>query len=277
MGRRIVSVDTYLDQPPSLVRLLVERAERLVGRGRWTDARALFYAAITADPTPAARIAFGVCLADDGHEEEAIPQLEQAWEDAKRLQMPDARAVCCHNLSNIYRRRANEVLSFQYEQLAMAAEMDSQRFQETASLSCEMLIQSAALLSQGNELDEALCLLNAALVLSDDSPCARATIEAQVGVTLAHLGKTGQALLRLVTAHRLHREANNLPECAHDLMNIGHLLQAQSRYAEALRCFQLAGEIYRRLDAKNGVEIARQFAREVERIKAIESFDYSRN
>ncbi len=277
MGCRIVSVDIRLSQPPSLVRLLVERAERLAHLGRWVDARALFTAAMTADPTPAARIAFGVFLADRDFAEEAISQLMQAWEEAKLREMPEARAICCQNLSALYRRQGNIPLAIQFQQLATAAEMESHRFREDASLSCPLLTSSAGLLSDCDELDAALRLLRAAEVTSGGDQPIRATIEANLGVTLARMGRTGQALQRLVRAQRLHRESGDLAGCAHDLVNIGHLLQARARRVEAHRCFRLAGELFSRLNATIQAHAAQQYAQEALRIEAIETCDPSLN
>ncbi len=272
-----MSVETCLSQPSSLVRLLVERAECLARRRRWADARAIFAAAITADPSPAARIAFGIFLADCDLDEEAVLHLNQAWEEAKLRRLPDARAICCQNLSNIYRRQGNVTLAKQFQQLATAAEMDSERFAEDASLSCPTLMSSAGFLSDCNELDAALSLLGAAAAVCGEDQPAQASIEANTGVTLARMGRTGQALQRLVKAHRLHRESGDLAGCAHDLVNIGHLLQAKSRRVEAHRCFRLAGDLFARLDAKIQADAACQYAQEARRIEAIENCDPSLN
>lgn len=251
--------------------MLVERAESLATRGRWSDARALFSAAITADPSPAARISFGVFLAERNMDDEAILQLEQAWEEAKLRNRADLRAICCQNLSNIYRRRENTTLATQFQQLATAAEMETEQFHTEASLSSGMLTCSANRFSDDSELEPAMSLFaGAARTCGNDLP-ARATIEANTGVTLARMHRTGLALQRLVKAHRLHRDAGDLAGCAHDLLNIGHLLQARSRHVEAHRCFRLAAELFTRLESTVQADASTQFALEALRVKSIES------
>lgn len=272
-----MSVDTYRNHSPSLVRLLVERAEHLACRGRWQDARALFATAMTTDRSPSARIAFGVFLANRELEDEALEQFEKAWEEAKLHNLPEARAVCCLNLSILHRRRHDAALANQFLQLATAAEMESGRFRTEATLSHELLLGFAGLLADEGELDNGLRLLRAAAKTCGNDPLALASIEANIAVTLARLGKTGRALQRLVTAHRLHRDAGDFAGCAHDLVNIGHLLQARSRRAEAHRCFRLAAELFARMGLAHQARLANRFAHEARRIEAIETGDPTSN
>ncbi len=249
-----------------LARELAEQADRDADRGEWKQARVHYAGAVAADSSPASMIWMAAFLADRDECDEAVAVLERAWDHACVLGNPQFRAVCCSNLSLIHRRLGNLALARQFEQLSLAAEMESPRFQSEATLSSTQLCESAALSSDEGNHTVAQCLLRAADAAAKyDWEVDRATLENGVAVVAARLGLVDRALRALFRASRRHFKTGERQLRAQDLSNIGHLLQGLGRLAEAIWCFRRSSQLYADSGAVLRSREAEGFGREARR------------
>src|SRR5262249_15223869 len=79
--------------------ILTTQAERCARRRHWRKADTLFLEAVSTDPSPASRIAYGVCLAEQERYFESISMFMPIMEGTDRR----AIGIVCHNLAAIYR------------------------------------------------------------------------------------------------------------------------------------------------------------------------------
>lgn len=260
-GHPIVSHSAPASPPLlAVVRLLIERAERLVALGRTSDAHALYAAAVASDPTPVARIAFSIELARS-EPQQAIAQLQIAWEDAKRLRDPDLRRLCCQNLASLWQRLGENDLAARYLQLALSAQMESNGFAEDAGLPAHLLIDTAGQWSTTSDTGFAGILLQAASAQAL-SPAQKAAVASHRGVMAARRNQILHALCQLADAERLFRAAGDRDGSAHTLLNLGHLLQRQQRFVEAQKAFQLAALLFAEIADSHQEALADGYARE---------------
>ncbi|MBX3438413.1 MAG: hypothetical protein KF861_13055 [Planctomycetaceae bacterium] len=253
-------------------------AELRAIRGESNRARALFLRAVAVDPTPASLIAFAIFLDDRDHSEEAISQLEQALDQARRLGNPSMRAVCCANLCSLYRRLGNRPLATQFHQLALAAEMEDGSRQPIGDRLSVRLCATAAEFSDAGDHGTAHRLLNAAhavcrMAHGED----RQLIEHHRTVVYSRLGSVEAAAGLLIACSC--RSTGSKPSVlkAHDLLNLGHLLQAMDRLANAARCFRDASRRFHEMGATERSRDAARFEREVRRRAAHHSTDAMMN
>jgi len=59
-----------------------------------------------------------------GKTTDAESRLLEGWEGAKRFNAPDLRALACHNLAVLYRETGDSLSARQYQQFAIAAELE---------------------------------------------------------------------------------------------------------------------------------------------------------
>ncbi len=152
---RFLSVDrssrqTWTAPLPSVVALLLERAEGCLERGDRRHAATFFEAAIgaAADRTPEPRVAYALFLADGEEEEAAEAQLLTAWNMARAAASREARALVCYNLSVLCGRRGDWIRARQFQQLALGAWLETERGAELPSWLRRL---SAAQWMQGDE------------------------------------------------------------------------------------------------------------------------------
>ena len=245
---------------PARVGRLIKRAGDLLAAGEDDHAVALLNKAVDEDPTPAARIALADALAP-AHPQQAIEQLEQAWDLARRLQSPHLRALCCANLSLLHLRVQNADLAAHYRQYALAAQMEIAAADPEAALPAEALIDLAALWQSTPDAVWAECLLNAAAAGRPDVS-QQARIASHRGVIAARAGRLEQAIVHWAQAQRQFREVGESTGAAHTLLNLGHLLQHQQRLEMARRAFLIARDLFLEVRLTSSAAAAHRFARE---------------
>lgn len=156
---------------------LIEQAERRLASGDYEQSESLFQAAVAADVTPTAQIAYGVHLFERDRDEEAEVQLQQAWAGACRAGDPIGRAIACSNLALLFLSRGDLIRAKQFEQLAIGAWLERQPvlWSHDASAAQAALpswlrrLAAAGLFASGED-DEASRLLASDTSSSPDSP-----------------------------------------------------------------------------------------------------------
>jgi hypothetical protein len=229
--------------------------------------------AAAVDPTPTARVAFAVFLADWESPEAAIEQHLVALDEACRAADPTGRAICCHNLSILYRMVGQPVVAHQFEQRALAAELDrTQREAGTLSPGIRRIVAHG--LSERGETESARQLLRGAAGRTDED---HAQWCGDVAVRSAREGDLSEAIRLCLTGAQTYRQSGNLRGLAHTLVNLGHLLYADQRFREAAQVFRRAGPLWRRLGCRAQGRAAEAFASESRRLAAYQTSGPDRN
>lgn len=259
---------TSLTPKPVVIGLL-ERAERFAIDGQHDHASAFYRAAVAADLTPAAHIAYGVYLADCEREVTARTHLTEAWEMAKRLGDANCCVLACHNLAALCRRQEQHAAADSYQQQAIRAHLEAAPLAPLPEFilagraldlaSCESVAAEKLLrAAQADRLEDAAALLNA-------------------GVIAFRQDRESLAMERFYAAFEIAQSQKDLSTCAAVLTNIAHLQRDRGRWSIADECLALAEKIDR--DASRPRSALRQtnYRRELARGLAMLDADPSWN
>ena len=190
---------------------------------------------MAADQTPIARISYGVFLADCEREVAAKNQLTEAWEMAKRLNHPAARALACHNLAAVYRRIGISTAAASFQQLAISAQLEATPDEPLPAF----LIAGRALDLAVLESVAAEKLLIAAQVDADEKIASLLNR----GVIAYRQGRETLAMERFYAAFEIAHTQRDLNACAALLTNIATLQRDRGRWSTADECLALAEKI----------------------------------
>ena len=221
--------------PKPVVVALLERAERFADDGQIDHASAFFRAAVAADLTPVAHIAYGVFLADCEREVAARNQMTEAWEMAKRLGLPAARALACHNLAAIYRRMGVTTAADSFQQLAIRAQLEAEPLEPLPAF----VIAGRALDLAARESVAAERLFRAA----QTDPREEIAAILNTGVLAYRQGRETLAMERFYAGFEIAQTTRDLNACAVLLTNIAHLQRDRGRWSIADECLALAEKI----------------------------------
>jgi tetratricopeptide (TPR) repeat protein len=221
--------------PKPVVFALLEKAERFAGNRECDHAAAFFRAAVAADVTPVARIAYGAFLADCERLVAARYQLLEAWEMAKRMGNPAARALACHNLAAVYRRLGVSTAADSFQQQAIRAQLEVDPLEPLPAF----VIAGRALDWTARESVAAEKLLIAA----QSDPCEEVSALLNSGVIAYRQGREALALERFYSAFEIAQAERDLTACAVLLTNIAHLQRDRGRWSTADECLALAEKI----------------------------------
>ena len=198
-----------------VVGALIDQAENRAAAGDFEQADSLFRAAVAADVTATARIAYGIHLFEQDQEEAAEIQLREGWDAARRNGCRIGRAIACSNLALLYLERGDLILAKQFEQQALAAWFEEQP-EETAA----------------------------------DSDTSDSGASRYLPTWLRRLVATGwfaigeeEAAARLLTSDR-----TDSPESAEEWFDAGVLAEQQGQIANALKALDRSLEAARRCD-----------------------------
>ena len=255
--------------PKPVVIALLDRAERFAGDGEADHAAAFFRAAVAADLTPVARIAYGVFLADCERVVAARYQLMEAWEMAKRLGDPTTRALACHNLAAVYRRMGISTAADSFQQQAIRAQLEVDP--------CEPL---PAFVLAGRALDLAARESVAAeklLIAAQCDPSEEVAARLNTGVIAYRQGRESLALERFYAAFEIAQTERDLNACAVLLTNIAHLQRDRGRWSTADECLALAEKIDLDASRPRSALRVKSYRRELARGLAMLSADPSWN
>ena len=221
--------------PKPVVVALLGRAEQFAADGQADHAAAFFRAAVAADLTPVAHMAYGVFLADCEREVAARNHLTEAWEMAKRLGHPEARALACHNLAALHRRMGQPAAADSFEQQAIRAQLEAGPLEPLPAF----LLAGRALDLAARESVAAEKLLRASQV--DAAEAAAALLNA--GVIAYRQERETLAMERFYAAFEIAQSQKDLAVCAAILSNIAHLQRERGRWSTADECLALAEKI----------------------------------
>lgn len=252
---------------------LVDRAELERVGGDLAAARSAVTTAIPLDPTPAARYVYAELLAATDELDQAIQQLELAWEQARRMQSPQWRAHCCHALAELHRQAGRRHLADRYRQWALRAELDAEGDVSVAAWLQDRVVDA---LERGDGDDAGTWLETFARIAPRD-PQSQAQLQCCRGVLFLRLGRWSQALRCFVRAFHLYRGANDFRGCAEAVLRVGHILQTRGEWRRATACFAQASRMLLGLGARDAVRQADRARRECDRMAAVVAGDPERN
>lgn len=255
--------------PNSVVIALLKRAERFVVDGQHDHASAFFRAAVAADQSPVAHIAYAVYLADSEREDLASTHLTEAWEMAKQLGDWKTRALACHNLAALCRRQGQFAAADSFQQQAIRAQLNA----EPGEPFPVFLLAGRALDVAGRESVTAEKLLRA----TQADPLEEATALLNRGVIAFHQDRESLAMERFYAAFNIAQSQKDLPTCAAILTNVAHLQRDRGRWSIADECLALAEKI--NSDAKRplSAQLQASYRRELARGLAMLDADPSWN
>jgi tetratricopeptide (TPR) repeat protein len=247
--------------PPAKVNWLIQRAARLCAAGHIEVALAVLDDAVADDPTPAARIALAVMLAQT-QPVRAVAELERAWNHACLASCPRFRALCCGNLCVLHFRLGNTHQAACYRQHALTAQMELVDGDPDAALPVDAFIDLAAhWMTAAEDAIWTECLLNAAAARCPDGGD-QAAIASHRGVIAARSGRLDDAIVHWSQAQRQFRDAGDADGAAHTLINLGHLLLQQQRAELARRAFAIGRDLFDEARQPEHAAVAQRFAGE---------------
>lgn len=250
---------------PSAESLFLQ-AELQAGLRDWPAAEQLYIQALAVDVSPAARIGYGVFLAEQERYSEAIRVFTPILDGTNR----SAIAVVCHNLAAIYREIGDDDLArrFQWRATLMHDQADA----------VDLLGMANDALSAGNPDVAGSLVMSACEACEDDvvDP-SDGDLTATMGLAYAAEGSTKEALLTLFTAYRHHQSASDYRGMGADLMNMSLVFGELRRHRaertcvlRAIRCFQQAPAPLSLRNAYLRLEC-------LDRMESIRNFDVQRN
>jgi hypothetical protein len=255
--------------PKPVVIALLQRADRFAVEGQHDHATAFFRAAVAADLTPVAHLAYGVFLADCEREVAARNHLVEAWEMAKRLELPQVRALACHNLAALHRRMGQPAAASSFQQQAIRAQLDADSLETLPAY----LIAGRALDLAARESVAAEKLLVAAQMFAGEEIVALLN----AGVIAYRQERESLALERFYAAFELAQSERDLNACAIVLTNIAHLQRERGRWSIADECLALAEKIDLEAGRPRSVLQLKAYRRELARGLAMLAADPSWN
>lgn len=254
----------------SVVRELIARAESAAAEGQTAEARLAFQAALVADDTPLARLAFASFLCGQSELATAELHLRQALDLANARGRDDERCDCCLALSQVTAQRGDHHGSSVWLQRAVRW-----RLAFVGELSAELLLALGQAAIRAGDLGEARNILQRAELLACDG---------EQPLILMHLalvdqleGDQAAALSRLTESQRLFRAAGDAVGVAYSLINSGHILSNADRLQSSERCFRLAARLFDSLEQPRRLQRSIAFAREAHCLSAIQSEAYQSN
>jgi tetratricopeptide (TPR) repeat protein len=230
-------------------------------------------AAIAIDPTPRSRYAFAAWLADVDELDEAIRQLELAWELAKSRQDCVWRTRCCHGLADLHRAAGRPHVADRYRQLALRAELDAG---EHLSANSWMRDRAHDAFRTGDH-DAAEHWLRRASDCDSERTVNAGAAAFDLAAVRARQGRGQAALRTFVRAIQAFRKQRNRRAAADALVNMGHVLQGQERWSLAKTCFRGAARLYRQLGAEPAARRVEDWARESRSCEAVWGEEATRN
>lgn len=249
---------------------LIRRAESFAIQGLSGEANSAFHAAIVADDTPHARLAYAAHLTSHGRWATAELQLRSALEIAHARGMNVECCACCLALATVCALQGNQAIEFSWLQQAIRWQLA-----DRGELCADVLQHLGLHAIRTRRLAEARRYLSSAETIADDEELA--SIRLHLAILDWLEGAERRALDRLTEAHRAFRAADDLEGCAFALINSGHILQDIECGREAAHCFEQAERIFDALGQKLRAQRMRGFRREAVDVTAQRAEAYLSN
>ncbi len=261
-------METVADRTAVSVRfaLLFRRlARRAVGRGDVSRARMHFLAAVADDPTPASSIEFAEFLSSDGHWQDGLLVLHDAWELAKRRGNGCEIAECCRQLALACRGAGNRHLSKRFAERAADAEMLMWGVGD-GTWSARQLQLEALLALDERDFARARSLAAAAIEVCADDLSRSGALRLMAEIDRAG-GRAVSAAKVLLEAARLAREAGEDRGYAECVLQLGHTLRGMGRLPGAAGCYRVAAIRFERAGRRGDALRARRWRSQTEAIE----------
>ncbi len=255
MGEFTSLVQPHCAEVPQIVLELIRRAELYAAGGLVGEANSAFYAAIVADDSPYARLAYAAHLVSHGQWASAELQLRLALDLAHARASNDERCACCLALATASGLQHKDADEASWLQQAVKWQLADQGI-----LSADVLIHLASHAIRHGRLEQARQYLNSAESISGDENLP--LIQLHLSILDRLQGAEQNALSRLTEAHRGFRSEGDIEGCAFALINSGHLLCEIDRSREAMHCFDQARRIFETLGQTDRARQMRGFCRE---------------
>ncbi len=245
---------------------LIIAAERSSKSHDWQRADELFRQAILLDTSPASRIAYGVCLAQQERYFEAITIFTPILDGDDR----QAIGVVCHNLAAIYR----DVGDFDL----------ARRFQWRATLLLDdagpeelLAMANDALANESYQTSESL--LMAAIETSGDvaDEVLDGDLIATLGLIQAELTSPQEGMMTLFSAYRRHQEIQDFRGMGNDLLNMSVLFGRLQRRRAERACLKRAIRCFEKVPSSCSIKRTNGLVDRLDRIQFFRQFDGRRN
>ena len=219
--------------------LLFRRLARCAaGRGDVARARMNFLAAVADDPTPASSIEFAEFLTSNGHRQDGLLVLHDAWELAKRRGNGGEVAECCRLIALAYRGAGNRHLAKRFAERAADAEMLMWGVGDGTWSAAQLQLEALLALDE-REIGRARSLAAAALEVCVDDVSRSGAMRRLAEIDRAG-GRAVSAAKVLLEAARLAREAGEDRGYAECVLQLGHTLRGMGRLPGAAACYRVA-------------------------------------
>ena len=241
-------------------------AEACAERRDWRSADELFRQALSLDPSPCSRIAYGVCLAGQERYFESISVFTPILDTDDR----PAIGVVCHNLAAIYREVGDLDLARRFQWRATL-------MQEESTAEDLLGLANDALMSGQPELAASLAMSACDMASEDVDDCTDGDLIATTGLIKAALDATEDGLVTLFAAYRRHQSVQDYRGMGADLMNMAMLFGELNRHRAGRNCLLRAIRCFERAPAPHSCHRARQHLQQFEQMHSVRSFDVRRN
>lgn len=262
-------------RPRPVVDTLLLRAAEFAARGEVTHADSFFAAAVAADDSPVAELAWTAQLLELGELSEALSHATRGWEIAKAQQNVAGRAWACQLLATLAREQGDTVQAQQFQQLAIAAELELISSDLDQELSVESRLGCSTDWAEQGELTDARALLQSCM--HDAVTTDVATAQMNLGVLSLRDGDLATALRWLEQSYAQFRELEDLTGMSRSLEALGHALRAAGRWHEAREALYLSNRIAHELGQRHRARRVAPAIRELDRALALLQQDPSLN
>lgn len=253
--------------PRQVVHSLLMRAGEHASVGEVSHADSFYSAAIAADSGPTALLAYGCFLAELGELDDAERQLLQGWELSKQQHCPLGRAWACHALAVVFRERSDSLAARQYQQLAIAAELETEAFLDEGMISEPNRIGMAVDWMLSGELQSAKSLLRTTLDAREALADGTSSVTARLNLGLLSLCERD-----LDVAHHWFRAAFDCAREQQDECGMSYALELSARtlrqqghWEAAVEALRVANQLARCMGQRHRVKRLAQQITHLER------------
>jgi tetratricopeptide (TPR) repeat protein len=221
---------------------LFELAEEAAAVHNWTAANELFEAACLQTPTPAIRIAYGVCLAEQERHHQAICQFCLVLDGSDLY----AKSVAMHNLACIFRDVGDRDFAHRFQQQSISISGEC-GYEELLGVANDAYLNGR----------EALAVSLLKVIDDQQDPPAIDDLDycaARASIDLINLPRSLISLFRIYR----RRSPTDHRRLGQDLLNLADFFKRLGRLRSQLRCLNRAIDRFRRSGCHRSLNIAYQ-------------------
>lgn len=224
---------------------LLEQAEFWAAERQLNRAWDLYHQAVTRDTTSLARLRFGEFLYQNDQSQEALTELTEALEMARRQENVHHRAEACRLMATLYHEQGETALATSYRQQEIAARLAYQtQHPAESALPTDFLTLANEALSRG-DLVYAAQLVEHSLKFAQSQNCVRDLADAWgMWGNIQFLKSNGTTAWRaLRKAYFFHCQVGNETGRAVDLLNLAQVARQNGWWLLTYRLLTKAQKI----------------------------------